>query len=225
MSKVFCFKISEHSTGTTSEIPVEIPEDEWQMLMDFAEGSKSLADTEFVRKGMPIHYEIDSVGTLVARNSSPLPLPSVMHEFLHAMRPFILSGEPWCYERVTGILRRRLDHPLWRNLIKGYVRSFRADDSQKSFTVRAGGFVLNSEKALDLWLNGYEYHRDADKRAQLEATKTSVSWELSQALFLDILAAQAEAIFELADIVRFLEDGLALVESSPSTGRTPGTAT
>ena len=211
MAITFCLRIKNHRDGTTSEVAAEIPDDEWQLLLAFAKETESLAQTAFVRTGMPARCELDDAGKLVSR--SPLPTTTVVREFLHTMRPFILTNEPWSYDRVTNILVRRLDHPLWRNLIKGFKRSFMADASQPSFTVAAGDLILNSEKALGLWLNGYEYHRDPDKRAALGATTSTVPPELSLALFLDILAAKAEAILELAGIVRFLQDGFAREEA------------
>lgn len=211
MPRSFTLNIKDHRTGTASHASVEIPDEEWAALTGFCESAAALADTDYVRVGIPDLCEVNSDDLLVAR--TPLPAPRIVREFLHVLRPLILSSEPYCYERITRILGRRLDHPLWRDLIKGYVKSFRADASQHSFTARAGDLILNSECALNLWLNSYEYHRDADKRAELDRAKDFVSWELSQALFLDILGAKAEAILELAEIIKFLSDGLAKADT------------
>jgi hypothetical protein len=207
--KVFEFSITDHTTGSISRVAGNIPDDEWEVLLGFSEGAASLAGTEFVQRGMPVHYQIDGDGQLSATAERPLPEPSVVREFLHAMRPFILSKEPWSYQRVAGILGRRIDHPLWRGLIERDRKSFRADMSQAQFVVRAGGLVLNSEAALDLWLNGYEYHRDPEKRKRLEATQSDVKWELTEALFLDTLAAKAEAVFDMTKLVEFVRNGRA----------------
>jgi hypothetical protein len=108
---------------------------------------------------------------------------------------------------VVSILSKRIENRLWRGLMKGYVRSFRANSSQQSFAIKVGDLVLNSEEALDLWLNGYEYHRDPVKRDRLASSVGSPMTETSQALFVDLLGAKVEAMLEVRDLVRWLERG------------------
>lgn len=196
---------SEHAGASTEAVSVEIPADEWQLLLDFASYADQLETTEFLRVGITDHCEVIVDGSI--RVTKDLPPASQLRELLHTLRPLILQNEPTSYVRVVGILGRRIDHHLWRGFIKGYARSFRADASQEFFTVRIGNLVLNSEEALDLWLNGYEYHRDREKRNRLSASIGSEVTETSRALFVDLLGAKVEAILEVRDLVHWIERG------------------
>lgn len=205
MTKLFRVTFSEQARGSTEVGSVEIPPDEWRLLVDFATYADQLEMTEFVRAGITDHCEIMVDGSI--RVTRDLPPVSHVRELLHMLRPLILQNEPTFYARVVGILGKRIDHQLWRGFIKGYARSFRADNSQEFFTAKIGNLVLNSEEALDLWLNGYEYHRDKEKRDRLSASIGSEVTEVSRALFVDLLGAKVEAMLEVRDLVRWIERG------------------
>lgn len=205
MTKRFRVTFSEQASGSTEAVSVDIPADEWQLLLDFASYADELETTEFLRAGINDHCEITVDGSI--RVTRDLPPASQLRELLHVLRPLILQGEPTSYVRVVGILGKRIDHHLWRGFIKGYARSFRADNSQEFFTAKVGNLVLNSEEALDLWLNGYQYHRDRDKRDRLAASVGSEVTDVSRALFVDLLGAKVEAMLEVRDLVRWLERG------------------
>jgi hypothetical protein len=219
MPKSFYLTFTEHATGTTETVSVEIPDNEWQILLDFARYADQLESTEFVRAGIDDHCEIAADGSLGMTN--PLPPVVQLRELLHVLRPLILEKERTYYSRVTGILQRYIDHRLWRGFLKGYGRSFRADNSQQFFTVKVRNLVLNSEEALNLWLNGYEYHRDPDKRNRLASSVGDELTEESRALFVDILGAKVEAILEVRDLVRWLEYGC-MVNVEPREFRSRG---
>jgi hypothetical protein len=205
MGKTFGLTFSEPITGKSDTISIEIPADEWELLLEFAGHAEQIETTEFVRAGIGDHCEVMADGSL--RVTRALPPVSQVRELLHVLRPLILQSESTYYNRVTSILSKRIEHRLWRGLMRGYVRSFRADSSQQFFTVSAGSLALNSEEALNLWLNGYEYYRDREKRERLDVSVGSEMTEASRALFVDLLGAKVEAILEVRDLVQWLEHG------------------
>ncbi|MDH4087221.1 MAG: hypothetical protein OEV27_02185 [Nitrospira sp.] len=217
MTKPFRVTFSNQATGSTESVSVDIPADEWQLLLDFASYADQLETTEFLRAGISDHCEITVDGSI--RVTRDLPPASRLRELLHVLRPLILQSEPTSYVRVVGILGRRVDHHLWRGLIKGYARSFRADNSQEFFTAKVDNLMLNSEEALDLWLNGYEYHRDRDKRDRLAASVGSEVTDASRALFVDLLGAKVEAMLEVRDLVRWFERGSVSETEAPGAHR------
>jgi hypothetical protein len=214
MTKQFRMTFSEESSGAIEAVSVQLPADEWQLLLDFASYADQLETTEFLRVGITDHCEIMADGS--TRVTRDLPPSSQLRELLHVLRPVILQNEPTSYVRVVGILGRRINHHLWRGFVKGYARSFRADNSQEFFSVKIGNLVLNSEEALDLWLNGYEYHRDREKRHRLSASIGSEVTDVSRALFVDLLGAKVEAILEVRDLVRWIERGSVSEIEAPS---------
>lgn len=68
--------------------------------------------------------------------------------------------------------------------------------------IRSKDELVNSEKVLFDWLNSYEYHRDAEKREFTDRLDEALPLEASKVIFLSLLTDKAEAIFNVATLVR-----------------------
>ena len=66
---------------------------------------------------------------------------------------------------------------------------------------RSNDELLNSEKVLQAYLNGFEYHRDKDKQAFLKELHQLIPLDASKVLFVGLLLDKASAILSLADLV------------------------
>lgn len=69
---------------------------------------------------------------------------------------------------------------------------------------------MNSDEAVDLWLNAFEYHPDQDKRAELKAMFAVFPEPTARALFLEMMLARASAVQQLAEFLERLrlKDGV-----------------
>jgi hypothetical protein len=66
---------------------------------------------------------------------------------------------------------------------------------------RAGQLRLDSAEAIDTWLNGLEYHPDADKRALIEAVYEVFTASATRAMFLYCMIERASAIGKLGAMI------------------------
>jgi hypothetical protein len=66
--------------------------------------------------------------------------------------------------------------------------------------ISSNDVLLNSEETLQKWLNAFEYHRDEDKRQELDTLHWLWPTDISRALFLALLLDKADAV----DYVRWL---------------------
>jgi hypothetical protein len=75
---------------------------------------------------------------------------------------------------------------------------------QKQIVVRAttdnSEIIINSETALFAWLNAYEYHRDQNKKEEIDRFHQLLSLAHSKALFLMLITDKVRA---LATVARF----------------------
>jgi hypothetical protein len=67
--------------------------------------------------------------------------------------------------------------------------------------IQVGDVELTSEDALAKWLNALEYHRDADKRAELKQLFDSFPADAARAIFLTAMIEKAGCVLEMASIV------------------------
>ena len=99
---------------------------------------------------------------------------------------------------------------------------------QITVTTEIGTLLPLSEKALSLYLNGFEYHRDRDKREQIEALFRVIPEGPSRALFLHLVIDKVAAIGQLMWLVQLLEgkrDSLRLMMAAPRRATPPSADT
>jgi hypothetical protein len=122
------------------------------------------------------------------------------------MRPFVLEREKTFFLRVRNILAQRLHHPAFRAYLDRQKEIF---DGRRCQAMRlvVQGRLINSTQTLDLWLNGYEYHRDDEKRAVFESLHHDdlLPVEYSRALFMQIMLDRARAVVDIGNAIHTLQ--------------------
>ena len=86
--------------------------------------------------------------------------------FLVSFRKFILNKEPVQVNKILNLLAQGLSD----GLTKCAARRCRAgckESSKDGIHTRVGESVRSPEESLDLWINGYVFHTDADKLEDL----------------------------------------------------------
>jgi hypothetical protein len=124
--------------------------------------------------------------------------------FLHKFRPLGLESESTYFYKICSILTKELTHPYFRSMISEQREIYSGKRAQKMFRVQSNDVVLNSEKVLYDWLNSYEYHRDKEKRQFIESLHQMLPLDASKVLFIGLLSAKAQAIFNIALLVRVI---------------------
>ncbi|MFV2073635.1 MAG: hypothetical protein ACC742_13395 [Thermoanaerobaculales bacterium] len=147
-------------TGHRVSIAGEFSDDEWPVLRDFVSYARELNRCRFVQgkrgSGLNIKW---SQGKGVTYNVM-LPPEDEFAAFLHRLRPFLLNNEPTYFHKIFKLLARRLDNKQFRLLIRPYKEAFSGKLMQSHMQITSDEIVLNSERILNDWLNGFEYHRD-----------------------------------------------------------------
>jgi hypothetical protein len=180
----------------------EFSDDEWDRLEAFLQYSGELTKVRFLHSAergcLRISGEHDR---LIIEAVLPPDWDEVI-VFLHKLRPFILEDEGTSFDKVSGLLGRKLDHAYFRSLLKQCRRLYTGKIDQSLIQIWSNEELINSEKVLLIWLYAHEYHRDTEKREFIDGLHQMLPLDASKVMFLGLLLDKADAIFGLADLVR-----------------------
>ena len=127
-----------------------------------------------------IRVDLKQRQTLV---SSEKPHPLVLSGFANAIRPFILEKEPTAFYRALKIERNSCSSYHFKEFTRRLANAYKCRKNGMKFTLRAGQEIISQDRAFNMWLNAYIYHRDPDKRALLESFKTAAPWEMQESCY------------------------------------------
>jgi hypothetical protein len=189
-------------TGEAERLAGEFDDAEWGQLMRFLDRSFRLARCGIVWTQHDLKFGMSAKVGEPTTFTATLPPERDIAEFLHAMRPFVLKGEPTSFLHVRNILARRLTLAS----VREHLDQLRERYSGKHipFAVQFNDITLTSEEALAKWLNAFEYHQDSDKQEELEAMFRVFPEDSARALFIYHMLQRASAVGKLGALI----DGL-----------------
>jgi len=127
---------------------------------------------------------------------------------LQRARPFILEGEPTYFHRIANILARRGEDATWREFIAHLKAVFSGDILAKGFQITVQTdlveLVVTSERALALFLNAREFHREREKRELIDSLFRVIPEGPARAIFLHLLIDKVNAIGALMRTVEVI---------------------
>jgi len=187
--------------GTEAAHTAHFSADEWLVLEAFSTYAAELSRTTLVSTD-PGELRLSiSASDAGVTSEAAMPDPDHFRALLLLMRPFVLQKEATHFGKVVNILRSRLDHPAFRTYLDRQKAIF-AGERQQAMKLFSNGTVINSTETLDLWLNGFEYHRDPDKRAQFEALqRETLPVEVSLNMLVGIMLDRVRAVLDIGNAI------------------------
>ncbi len=210
---------SEGVEGTfeTPDGPVcfEFTADEWQTLTMFVEQCRELEATTLAQMGLPLNLQMnfDVKTGLDARTE--LPHDDLIAALLMKLRPLILEQEPASFVKVVSMLGRRIGFAPLHKAVKEERERFFGKGVEAVFKFSIDESLVNSEKLLKTYLNGFHYHRDLEKRAKIRELHQLIPLEYSLGLFLILLGEKGGAALRVAEFIRPIVDLLEKKQSVP----------
>jgi hypothetical protein len=126
---------------------------------------------------------------------------------LHRLRPFLLEGETCYFHSVRGIVARSSETPFLHDWLRATKARFMGKMLEQKVVISVNDLILNSERALNHWLYGFEYHRDEAKAVALIKAHDPVPVDSSRPIFIMMLQEKATAVLHLAHVVhKMLEE-------------------
>lgn len=154
-----------------------------QRLELFVSRSEELQRLRLVRQGIRAQYNLSwSANDGKLAHTSNEPDEEDFRSFLLLFRQFISNDEPIFINKIFNDCELALaDENIKEELRQARAEWNRIFRKMSDFEIDIDGKSLNSEYMLDLWINGYYFHNDAEKAAKLdELTKGSIPFTRMQ---------------------------------------------
>jgi hypothetical protein len=160
-----------------------------------------LGSTRLLRNGAPLNWTINYDRLRGVRFTSTEPHPDDLRSFLTVLRHFLLEKEPTHIAKVYNLCEKHIASEE----LRGYLRDARKQWKQ---TQRQSGIKLvlddrewQPEYVADLWLNGWYFHNDPQKRAALQRLMPHEGM-LVRHVFIATMFEAARAVVHLANVIR-----------------------
>ncbi|HEY4698647.1 MAG: hypothetical protein A3J49_16045 [Gallionellales bacterium RIFCSPHIGHO2_02_FULL_57_16] len=126
---------------------------------------------------------------------------SELFELLHVLRPFILSREVMSFEKVAALLGKNFASKQFSGHLRA-LRSMFEDGELKSYMqIVVGDQPLFDNSLLRLWLNGTQYHTDAEKASAWKEIEAALGVDNAKAIVMNQLHSKVKALFFLEHLV------------------------
>jgi hypothetical protein len=208
MPQKVSFNVRQPSSEHSATVEAEFADDEIDRLKAYCDYVDQLLKIRLVEAGIPCELNVNYTETEGITLSTKLPPEDDVMALLHGLRPVILNDEHGSFNRICGILQRRIEEPLVRNALKRQRQIYDGRRMQEQLivtsSVNAAEAIINSEESLFKWLNAFEYHRDQDKKAEIEKFHQLVPLDFSKAIFLMMISDKVRAICNVAGLAQIV---------------------
>ena len=197
------FSLSFSAEGQADvKVEGEFTDEEHQLLTLYLDNHQVLGQSQALRQGMQCNYRLKWDHEAGASVEGNLPGIDTLSGLLHLLRPFILTNEPASFNRIAGLVKRRVESDYFRGAVRLQQEKYDGREQQRQIRITTNEGVLNSESMLQTWLNTHEYHHG--NAAEHKAMEELLSWlpgDFGKAIFISLLVDKVNAIHNLACIV------------------------
>jgi len=127
-----------------------------------------------------------------------------LYELLHVLRPLVLAREATSFERVAGLLGRRFSSKELAMHLRFIRNIFEHGEHRLYMQITLGTQPLFDHSLIHTWLNGTQYHTDAEKAATWRDIEKSLGQDNARALVMNQLQGRVKALFLLEHLVQMV---------------------
>lgn len=197
--------------GSNEEIVELVFEDQdWDTLEDFARYATELETNSLIREGIPSSLNVNWTANEGLKIDAKIPPDEQIDAMLMRLRPFLLENERTYFHHVRNIIGKATNNQRVRRHLEALDFFYSGRHLQSHFVAGVSsneypeGKIVNSEPMLQLWLNGYRFHREKEKAKIFDAMHEIMPIESSVALFLLLITDKITAIVGLQQLVSLL---------------------
>jgi len=171
-----------------------------QRLERYLEYSRELLELKALQHLGSCSFSVGMSADGPTQTTTALPDWEHVIALLHRLRPFVLQGEATYFNNVVGILRRQIKQGHLKAVLDLIRSDYSGKRMQSLMVLSVGSIVVNSDATFMKWLNAYEYHRDDDKRREIEALEQALPTNILRAIFVSLLIDKTRAILNLREL-------------------------
>lgn len=179
-------------------------EKEIETLQNYVDKIRRLSSAALLKRGMPTISKIKFTQEAGHSFTCEEYTDSELFELLHLLRPIILSKEPTSFEKAAGLIGKNFSSPHVRGFIKRLRNDFDHGELSAYMQIQIDGIDLLNDATLKLWLNGVEYHQDAEKAEQWRRLSKALENNDMRAYVIGHLHSKVKSAFKLGNIAEML---------------------
>ncbi len=206
MTAPVVIQVSDSKDSAGVEVALPIDESRLRQLSAYLENDLRIGEAKIFKSGFPVvkrvSYDREHGFSIVVTEVNY----GEVCELLHVCRPVFLAREPATFEKVLGFFGKHgEDTPLaiWTKRVR---LMYEQGDYQPYFQLSISNTPLFHEKSLSTWLNGVEYHQDAEKARLVQQLEEELGQEVVRGVFVAQLSGRLKAIGRLANVVQLVVD-------------------
>lgn len=181
----------------------EFDEADLVLLAEFVAAVGRVRQTALLQRGMPSMTGIRWADGQM-RVTCEAVSNSELFELLHVLRPVILAEERSSFEKIQALLKRRFASRGFSDQLKLLHRLFEHGEMSGFMQMTVNDRPVFDASLLRTWLNGTQYHTDAEKASAWNAFEASVTSENARAFVVNQLHDRVKALLMLEGIVRLV---------------------
>jgi len=140
-----------------------------EVLRLFIERAEELRTSTFIQSGFVPHLHAGRSGTVPAETTISEPDEDDFRSFLLTYRQFISNDEPIYIYKAFKLCHTHITDPKGRMLLANARKEWRTLEEGDMLRLVEKGKEISPTETQDLWINGYYFHNDQDKRKRLNA--------------------------------------------------------
>jgi hypothetical protein len=199
--------------GSDQNTEIAFSKGELNILEKFLQQARYIESTSLVQMGMPIsckiHFEQDKNTSV----SVTLPDWELVETYLHRLRPIILQDEETNFFKICKLLKRRIELPRIRKAVDEEIELYQGANINSTVRLSINDELITCERVLQDYLNGFEFHRDNERRGKIDRLIQFLPLEYLRAYWFWLLQEKGGAILRIAECVRIIIDAYKKTES------------
>lgn len=193
-----------NKVGQITRLSVEFDDDEWIVLKAYMAECDRIEKSETL-KDFNVNINISGEQGQKIKFQASIPSDDAIAVCIHRMRPFILQDERTHFGRVCNILKKRMNNPVYHEIIDKIRHDFSGKNDQQMMVMKVNDTVLNSHERVLEWLNAEEYHRDTEKKERLDALCSVFPNGIIKAFYCNMLIAMVDAVLNIGRNIHAIE--------------------
>ena len=186
--------------GSSSEVKGDFLDEEIRVLQQYSNLVGRIRESNLVQRGVPRIEKMSwtAAGTLFA---APDFSNGELYELLHVLRPTILEREPASFQKVLALLGRKFKDQTFASHAR-YLRTLFEDGEYSMFMqITVADQKFFDKSLLGIWLNGTQYHTDAEKAVAWNLIEESIMTDNARAIVITQIHSRVKALLLLDHIV------------------------
>jgi hypothetical protein len=183
--------------------------DDLEAVRLFLDRAARVESSTVVRHSVGTHLTVNwSVGQPWTWTTTE-PTPDVLKSLLMDLRPLVVPGESINLRAIFSIGERRLQKDEHRRALREGATAWNNAHRQGAIALKVNERDLSPERVMDLWINGYYFHEEPRKRAELEALVPEAGI-LTRHMFMEFVYRSIECVIWTASVLRAAKEKGAL---------------